>query len=894
MKSARQRVTKQHLTRAIGKVAGLVRDQTGLLNQYRDAIEGTEFLRLQSLMAKSADPTGQAELAVETTKRLDQKIEQVCLDSCVLLVVALSGEADSFQGDGEGAKRMVSSATDRIAAQYRVLEKVDEAVWDSAREAFCVTKELATRERLDVAERLLFALNKNTRKTIGAYFTPTELAEQVVDRTARMVQENLGLANGFADTTSIGQVLDSLQAKCPGVQDETTLPIGQPEEVQPFLTFADPAVGVGAFLIACLNRMKVDFVQSCDSQSESQSESGWQRFLGAAIKRVRGVELHPALAAICHFRLFSHYRCELGQEPEETIPVFCGDALCEPVSLSKTSADRINLDGVSVVLGNPPFGSLTVNSNTWVERLLRGKVDGVSFFQVDGQPLNERKHWLHDDYVKFFRLGLHLIRRAGAGVVSFVSNRSYLDNLTFRAMRWQMLEQFAEIEIKDLAGCGEHFPIVAEVATGVFCTHSRQGHCGQSSLPLSIVEYQNGTTVTRFSPDGPEYLFRPTATVPKHYRESVSLPQAMPFNGSVAITARDYFVTDIDRDALCQRVAEFCDLSIPDDMIRSRYFQRTRSRRYLAGDTRSWKMSAARKELAELDWESHIRGCDYRPFDRRWVLWCDTMIDWPRNQRMSTLDIPGNFALLARRQFPLDQPACYFWATSQITIDGILRSDNRGNETMFPVWVRDSNGQTMANFTDAFLKTVREHWKGVGIELPASELPRCLAQYIYGLFHCTAYRVDFHPSLSSGFPRIVLNLERDDTELLINVGKKLLDCHLGLSHLDVSGIADSEPGDAGASLSDVVDVGAREQPVGTISYCPETRRVALGGKSIENIALEDWNFRVGTHQVLRKWLKARKGQGAKEISSEFLKVVAKVQRTRELMQEVAQISFGQP
>ena len=178
MKSARQRVTKQHLTRAIGKVAGLVRDQTGLLNQYRDAIEGTEFLRLQSLMAKSADPTGQAELAVETTKRLDQKIEQVCLDSCVLLVVALSGEADSFQGDGEGAKRMVSSATDRIAAQYRVLEKVDEAVWDSAREAFCVAKELATRERLDVAERLLFALNKNTRKTIGAYFTPTELAEQ--------------------------------------------------------------------------------------------------------------------------------------------------------------------------------------------------------------------------------------------------------------------------------------------------------------------------------------------------------------------------------------------------------------------------------------------------------------------------------------------------------------------------------------------------------------------------------------------------------------------------------------------------------------------------------------------------------------------------------------------
>ena len=47
--------------------------------------------------------------------------------------------------------------------------------------------------------------------------------------------------------------------------------------------------------------------------------------------------------------------------------------------------------------------------------------------------------WLNDDYVKFIRYGQHLIERTGEGVLAFITNHGYLDNPTFRGMRWHLL-----------------------------------------------------------------------------------------------------------------------------------------------------------------------------------------------------------------------------------------------------------------------------------------------------------------------------------------------------------------------------------------------------------------------------------------------------------------------
>jgi len=61
-------------------------------------------------------------------------------------------------------------------------------------------------------------------------------------------------------------------------------------------------------------------------------------------------------------------------------------------------------------------------------------------------------HWLHDDYVKFIRLGEHFIEKNGEGILAYISNHGYIDNPTFRGMRWHLLNTFDDIYILDLRG----------------------------------------------------------------------------------------------------------------------------------------------------------------------------------------------------------------------------------------------------------------------------------------------------------------------------------------------------------------------------------------------------------------------------------------------------------
>ena len=66
--------------------------------------------------------------------------------------------------------------------------------------------------------------------------------------------------------------------------------------------------------------------------------------------------------------------------------------------------------------------------------------------------LDEKKLNLDDDYLKFVRLGQHLIDRARMGVLGLITNSSYLDGLVHRKMRESLLRSFPSAMILDLHG----------------------------------------------------------------------------------------------------------------------------------------------------------------------------------------------------------------------------------------------------------------------------------------------------------------------------------------------------------------------------------------------------------------------------------------------------------
>jgi predicted helicase len=102
-----------------------------------------------------------------------------------------------------------------------------------------------------------------------------------------------------------------------------------------------------------------------------------------------------------------------------------------------------------VVLGNPPYSGESINKGSWIMNLM----EEYKFEPGTSHRLNEKNSkFINDDYVKFIRSGHYFIEKNGSGVLAFINNHGFLDNPTFRGMRWRLLKTFDLIYVIDLHG----------------------------------------------------------------------------------------------------------------------------------------------------------------------------------------------------------------------------------------------------------------------------------------------------------------------------------------------------------------------------------------------------------------------------------------------------------
>jgi predicted helicase len=590
---------------------------------------------------------------------------------------------------------------------------------------------------------------------------------------------------------------------------------------------------------------------------------------------------------------------------------------------------------IPIILGNPPFSSLSTNTNAWIARLVRGDDEVRGYTRAGDERLGERKTWLHDDYVKFIRLAQWHVEAAGQGIVGFVTNRGYLDNATFRLMRQELLRVFPLIHLVDLHGNRKGGDVSSDgqpdenvfgldqgIAIGLFVrpptptrSASEEMETRSVSEGDSRVEYDElwgardeklaalascpclsipdaaTPSLTRratiVAPTAPDWRFVPTTqALHPEYAAAWSLVEAMPLNTTAPVTARDHFVVAFTPAELHQRIAEFRDLSIPDDVIRQRYFTRTRSSRYQRGDTRSWKLAAARQAVAaDADWQAQIVRCLYRPFDWRWVFWHPAMIDWPRNEVTRLLiedqgvrnqesgvrsDSPlapspqplAPLCLIARRQQLPTQPCTYFWISDGLALDGVIRSDNRGSESLFPRWrmwsdrpdrTSDGNGlgrMWESNFSSAFLEQFAAC-------IGSQPEPDSVLAYIYALFHSPTYRERYAAELRCDFPRILLPGSKTLYESLATIGLRLIELHLLRDAEGVGSLCPNSTLQDGESLPGIdsrpLDAGARDA------------------------------FRVGGYTVLKKWLQPKHRSSG---DPQYAQIAAAIGKTIELMARI--------
>jgi hypothetical protein len=716
-------------------------------------------------------------------------------------------------------------------------------------------------------ETFLQHYDRELRKRRGVYYTPPELVSYVVRSVHRLLQTRLGKRDGLADPT---------------------------------VTLLDPAAGTLTFIVEAI-RCAAAAVRA------EVGDGGVTPLLRDHVLRdFHAFELMMAPYAVGHLKI-GLILAEMGLPlaDDERVQLYLTNALemedLEQSNLpgmaalsreSRAAAAIKKQRTVSVILGNPPWSGHSANRGAAiVQRHREGNVaaDGRrddGYFRLAGAPLREKNpKWLQDDYVKFLRFAQRKIDQAGEGIVAFVTNHSYLDNPTFRAMRRSLLGTFDEIYLLDLHGNHKKRELAADgspdanvfagimqgVAIAFFVKRPglrkrvlRADLRGERSAKLRWLAGHDVETTgwTEIAPQGPAFLFAPRdAALEEAYRRGLPLTEIFADRSVGIVTGRDAFVIDTDRAELERRVGLLGDPRVSDEALRQDW---------KLCDTPSWKLETARGE-ARRGREELFQRILYRPLDWRTICYADYLIERPRKRTMHHMLVGRNLGLVVPRQCK-EEPGALV-ADAIIAHKAVSAYDIN---TLFPLYLYPEEGRLDGSGRAANLGrgALRLFARRLGEE-PSPEL---LLQFVYAVLYSPAYRRRYADLLRSDFPRIPLPEDRGAFLELAGLGAVLIDLHL----LRSDRLERPRVRFAGEGFGKLT---RRE-------YRAAENRVVINqqGQSFDGIEPEVWSYRIGGYRVLDHWLAGRVERSLRfEQIEEFRRIAAAVGETIRVQRRIDEV-----
>jgi predicted helicase len=789
-------------------------------------------------------------------------------------------------------------------------------------------------------ELFLREYDAQKRMQRGVFYTPRPVVGFIVRGVDEVLRTEFGLPLGLADTTTWGE----LAAR----NSNITVP-DHVDSSQPFVQILDPATGTGTFLVEVVDLIHKRMVETWQAAGKRKAEIDalWRAYVPKhLLPRLTAFELMMAPYAIAHMKLGlklfeTGYRFEEdvrarifltnALEPARDLDlefIFMSEALAHEAMAANDAKSRTHF---TVVIGNPPYAGISSNMTAHAKAL----VDRYRY--LEGVRLDERKLWIQDDYVKFFAFSQATIAAAGFGVLGLITNHGYLDNVTFRGFRADVLKTLNRMWLCDLHGninknetgvLGVQDENVFDIRQGVSIAIGAAGPPGEAVKFLELWGTREEKAARlmqldllskEFSPIRPSsdaFLFKPVQDALLHeYGSGISVDDLIAINGLGFQSSRDHLVVDFDKDVLAGRIADFASTKKSDDHVRNQFFPGKKVAAYEPGDTRQWSVSAARRYLnADQRWRDNIRPCLYRPFDWRFILYDKRMVDWPRPEVLGQM-LSANLCLIANRQ---SKEAFAVLVADVITERKIAAVYDAS--TTFPLWVQPSGADPYrrpnlnAGCARGFGKKAgltyddgspkgqtdlgadyREQatpqldiWDGRG-DLKTRFGPQDLFDWVYAVLHSPAYRARYAEFLKSDFPRLPRPGSRALFAALARIGRELVGLHL----LRTDG--------AKAFVAmEVRFAGAGEARVAKGFPKFENGKVMINASRwFEDVPRETWDFRIGGYQVLEKWLKDRAATGGKTpspgrvLSEEdilhYRRVVVALTETRRLMVEIDRV-----
>lgn len=760
-------------------------------------------------------------------------------------------------------------------------------------------------------ETFLAEYDPALREKRGVYYTPDPVVSYIVRSVDHILKTKFKCADGLADASKV---------KIPNFRPEKRTKkdsMCKTDECHRVLIL-DPACGTGTFLYDIIGMIREQFMQRNDAGM-------WPGYVkNSLLPRLFGFELMMAPYAIAHFKLslqlagrdlleLQEAGWKYEMEEGNRLNIFLTNTLEDMHEMSgrnlfanwiaaeTEAANEVKRDlPIMVICGNPPYSGHSENNGPWISDLIN------DYKFVNGEPMGERNSkWLQDDYVKFIRFAQWRLDQSGSGVLAYISNNGYLDNPTFRGMRWSLMQSFNDIYILNLHGSskkketapdGGKDENVFDIQQGVCIGILVKQPCSSRKCQIHYTDLWGGrqnkydtldkldvskTKWKKVDPKEPFYVFVPQdEAVSDEYRTCWGVAEITPLNVLGFQTHRDDFAIAYDQSAILERLSAMQATTLTDDKFAETYGLK---------DNRDWKVADARKNLRQIsDKETIIQQCNYRPFDQRWSCFSYVAMDYPRRELLAHVAGRKNFCLgIGRQGMAVNDQIWSLLTVARYPLDAnVFR---RGGVNVFPLYLYPETDEfnfgeakRKPNLSDKFIE---EFSKKLGLkfipdgqgDLKKTFGPEDVFYYIYAILHSPTYRTRYADFLKIDFPRIPLTSDKKLFAALVKLGGELSALHLMESpELNKTAVAFPVAGNS-------------EVEKGYPKF-KDSRVYINKTQYFDGVPSNVWSFTVGGYQVCEKWLKDRRErQLAHDDLQHYKKIIIAIGRTIDLMREIDKV-----
>lgn len=691
-------------------------------------------------------------------------------------------------------------------------------------------------------EDFLKAYNPSLRKLKGVWYTPQPVVQFIVRAVDEILQRDFELSEGLADYSKfvhevVNEQYEKGEKKFKGKSSSPTI-----KQEMHRVQILDPATGTGTFLAEVVNQIFDKF---------NGMQGMWQGYVNDhLLPRLHGFELLMASYAVAHLKLdmllqqtgFNHaensrrLKIYLTNSLEEVHPD-TGTLWAQWLSDEASAANRIKRDcPVMVMIGNPPYSGESQNKGEWIMRLLEDykKEPGGKM------RLNERNpKWINDDYVKFIRLAQNYVERNKYGIIGFINPHGFLDNPTFRGMRWNLLSTFDKIYTINLHG-----------------NYKKKEVCPDGSPDENVFDIQQGVSINLFIKTGE----KKASELGKVYYYDLYGKREEKY---------DFLTNTSFSEVKYQELQPVAPMYffVPKNFGLMDEYEKGVSISSLFSLGSMGITTGHDKEMVSLQsFKSDYNfQYSYRPFDIRWINYDVKQITRARANVMNNLKKP-NIALCLIKVNSSSDGLFKVLMSAGLTDKTILSSKDNAN--VFPLYLYTKEfGEEKKNPN---LK--KEEWQKFNDAVGKETTPEEILAYIYAVLHSPSYRERYKEFLKVDFPRIPLPKTAKEFNRLTAIGQQLIDLHL-MNNTQSWKCTTTFP-EVGSQQVDFQEWKDGQVWINDKQY-------------FGNVPESVWEFYIGGYQPAQKWLKDRKGRTLSfDEIKHYLHIIHALEETERLMKEI--------